>query len=245
MKKLMLMLLLVLPMLGHAEDGPPLDEAPDLSNNHAALQRGAKLFVNYCLTCHSAAAMRYNRLRDIGLTEAEIKANLLFTTDAVGDTMKVAMRPADGKIWFGAAPPDLSVMARAKSPDYIYTYLRQYYRDPTRPTGWNNLAYPNTAMPHILWQLQGIQDAKFEEKPNPEDPAQIDKQFVGFTRVTPGTMTPVEYDSAVADLTAFMTYMSEPARTTRHELGVWVLIFLAIFTLVTWRLNAAFWKDVH
>jgi ubiquinol-cytochrome c reductase cytochrome c1 subunit len=243
MKKILLMLLLVLPLTAWAEDGPPLDEAPDLSNNPAALQRGAKLFVNYCLSCHSAASMRYNRLRDIGLSDDEIKQNLLFTTDAVGDTMKVAMRPADAKIWFGAAPPDLSVMARAKSPNYIYTYLRTYYRDPARPTGWNNVAYPNTAMPHILWQLQGMRDAKFEEKKS-ED-GQTTKEVVGYTQVTPGLLNQVQYDSAVADLTAFMDYMSEPARTERHELGVWVLLFLGVFTFITWRLNAAFWKDVH
>jgi len=245
MKKILLMLLLVLPLIGRAEEGPPLDEAPDLSNNPAALQRGAKLFVNYCLSCHSAASMRYNRLRDIGLSEDEIKQDLMFATDAVGDTMKVAMRPADAKVWFGAAPPDLSVMARAKSPDYIYSYLRQYYRDPTRPTGWNNLAYPNTAMPHILWQLQGIRDAKFEDVKNEEDSAQVDKKFAGFTVVTPGSLNQVQYDAAAADLTAFMTYMSEPSRNERHALGVWVLLFLAVFTFITWRLNAVFWKDVH
>jgi ubiquinol-cytochrome c reductase cytochrome c1 subunit len=245
MKKLLLMLLLLCPLVGLAEEGPRLDEAPDLSNNPAALQRGAKLFVNYCLGCHSAQSMRYNRLHDIGLTDDEIKQNLLFATDAVGDTMKVAMRPADAKVWFGTAPPDLSVMARAKSPDYIYTLFRQYYRDPTRPTGWNNLAYPNIAMPDPLWQLQGIHDAKFTERVNPEAPAEKEMVFAGFTQVTTGTLDQVQYDSAVADLTAFLTYMSEPARKTRHELGVWVLLFLAVFTFITWRLNAAFWKDVH
>jgi ubiquinol-cytochrome c reductase cytochrome c1 subunit len=245
MKKILMMLLLVLPLAVFAEEGPPLDEAPDLSNNPAALQRGAKLFVNYCLTCHSAASMRYNRLRDLGLSEQEIKDNLLFATDAVGDTMKVAMRPADAKIWFGAAPPDLSVMARAKSPAYIYTYLRQYYRDPTRPTGWNNLAYPNTAMPHPLWEDQGIQDAKFEEVKNAENPAETNKEFVGFTQVTPGRLNKVQYDAEVADLAAFMTYMSEPSRNERHMVGVWVLLFLAAFTFITWRLNSVFWKDVH
>src|SRR5271163_3583897 len=155
MKKSFLMLLLV-PLCVLAQEGPALDKAPDLSNNPAALQRGAEIFVNYCLNCHPASLMRYNRLRDLGLSEDEIEQNLLFATDKVGDPMTVALRAKDGKDWFGAAPPDLSVMARAKSADYIYTYLRTYYRDATRPTGWNNLAYPNTAMPNPLWQLQGV-----------------------------------------------------------------------------------------
>jgi ubiquinol-cytochrome c reductase cytochrome c1 subunit len=140
--------------------GAPLDRAPDLSNNKAELQRGAKLFVNYCLNCHSASAMRYNRLKDIGLSNKQIETSLLFSADKVGETMKVALTAKDAKEWFGAAPPDLSVIARAKSgekgsgADYIYTYLRSYYRDASRPTGWNNVAYPGSAMPHILWDLQ-------------------------------------------------------------------------------------------
>ncbi|MGA2549418.1 MAG: cytochrome c1 [Burkholderiaceae bacterium] len=242
MKKL-LPILLLWPILTFAE-GPSYDAAPDLANNPAALQRGAKLFVNYCLNCHSAASMRYNRLRDIGLTEEEIKANLLFTSDKIGDTMKVALRPSDGKAWFGTAPPDLSVMARAKSPDYIYTYLRTYYRDPTRPTGWNNLAYPNTAMPHVLWQLQGVREAVFVDRESRENPGEKSHEFDHFTQVTPGLLDSVDYDNAAADLAAFMDYMSEPARDDRHRLGVWVLLFLTVLWLITWRLNAAFWKDV-
>jgi ubiquinol-cytochrome c reductase cytochrome c1 subunit len=242
MKKL-LSIVLLLPVLAFAE-GPTYDDAPDLANNPAALQRGAKLFVNYCLNCHSATSMRYNRLRDIGLTEEEIKANLLFATDKVGDTMKVALKAADAKAWFGAAPPDLSVMARAKSPDYIYTYLRTYYRDPSRPTGWNNLAYPNTAMPHVLWQLQGMRDAVFNDRENPENPGEKVHVFDHFTQVTPGQLDSVDYDSAAADIAAFMNYMSEPARDDRRRLGVWVLLFLGVLFVITWRLNASFWKDV-
>ena len=154
--------IVLLPSLafGASEGGFPLDHAPERTDL-ASLQNGARLFVNYCLNCHSASAMRYNRLRDIGLSEDQIKANLLFTTDKVGDLMKSAMTPADGKAWFGAAPPDLSVITRAKAsgagsgPDYLYTYLRTYYADSSRPTGWNNLVYPNVAMPHVLWELQG------------------------------------------------------------------------------------------
>ena len=170
MKKLLAALLL-LPLLtswsASAEEGFALDHAPNLMNDQAALQSGAKLFVNYCLNCHSASSMRYSRLHDLGLTEDQIKQNLLFTGDKVGELMRVAMTSKDAKEWFGAAPPDLSVIARAKSgergsgADYIYTYLRTYYQDDARPTGWNNLAYPNTAMPHILWQLQGTRDAVY------------------------------------------------------------------------------------
>jgi len=243
MKKIVLILLIV-PLLAFAQEGPSLQAAPDLANNPAALQSGAKLFVNYCLNCHSASLMRYNRLRDIGLTEDQIKQNLLFATDKVGDTMTVAMGAKDAKDWFGAAPPDLSVMARAKSVDYIYTYLRSYYRDDTRPTGWNNLAYPNTAMPNPLWQLQGIRSADFVDKDDAETPGMKIHEFEKFNEVTAGSMNAVDFDNAVADIAAFMDFMAEPAREERHRIGVVVLLFLGIFTFITWRLNAAFWKDV-
>jgi ubiquinol-cytochrome c reductase cytochrome c1 subunit len=242
MRKIFLILLL-LPMLAMAE-GPDLDSAPDLSNSPPALQRGAKLFVNYCLNCHSASMMRYNRLRDLGLSDDEIKQNLLLATDKIGDTMKVAMRPADAKIWFGVTPPDLSVMARAKGADYIYTYVRSYYPDPSRPTGWNNLVYPNTAMPNPLWQLQGMRNAVFAEVEDKENPGTKIREFVRFDMVTPGTMDTQELDAAAADLAAFMDYMGEPARDERHRIGVVVLIFLGFFTVICWRLNASFWKDV-
>jgi ubiquinol-cytochrome c reductase cytochrome c1 subunit len=241
MKKLLLVLLMC-PLLVFAEEGGNYDAAPDLSNNQVALQRGAKLFVNYCLNCHAAASMRYNRLRDLGLSEAEIKANLLFATDKVGDLMKVALQPKDAKAWLGVAPPDLSVIASAKGSDYIYTYLRTYYRDPSRPTGWNNVVYPGTAMPHILWQLQGTQDAVFEERKAAD--GEVTKEFVKFEQVTAGQMNKTDYDSAAADLTGFLTYMADPSHNSRVRLGVWVLLFLAVFSVITWRLNAAFWKDI-
>jgi ubiquinol-cytochrome c reductase cytochrome c1 subunit len=244
MKKLLCILLLC-PALVLADEGMALDQAPDVSNDNAALQRGAKLFVNYCLNCHSASLMRYNRLKDIGLSDDQIKDNLLFTGEKVGDMMKVALQPKDGKAFFGAAPPDLSVMARAKSPDYIYTYLRTYYVDPARPTGWNNLAYPGSAMPHILWQLQGKRAAEFVTEENPEDKSEKTEVFSKFVQLTPGSMSSAEYDSAVADLTGFMTYMAEPAKATRQRVGLFVMLFLMVFFVITWRLNASFWKDVH
>jgi len=243
MMRMLVCALLAFPLVALAE-GLAVDEAPDVSNRPASLQNGAKLFVNYCLNCHSAALMRYNRLRDIGLTDEQIKDNLLFTTDKVGNLMTVAMRPEDAKLFFGATPPDLSVMARAKSADYIYTYLRSYYLDPTRPTGWNNTVYPNTAMPNPLWQLQGTRDAVFADKESAENPGEKIHQFVRFQQVTPGQLSAVDYDAAVGDLAGFMNYMAEPSRDTRRRVGTWVLVFLVLLGFVAWRLNASYWKDI-
>ena len=244
-------IVLLLPALAIAsEGGPVLDHAPDRSTNLSSLQNGAKLFVNYCLNCHSAASMRYNRLRDIGLNEDQIKANLLFATDKVGDLMKVSMTAKDGKEWFGAAPPDLSVIARAKSSeagsgaDYLYTYLRTFYKDDSRPTGWNNLVYPNVAMPHVLWEMQGIRNAKFTDEKDPHDEAKVEHKFAGFEKVSDGTLSQIEYDQAMGDLVGFLSYMSEPAQNQRHRLGVIVLIFLSLFLVIVWRLNASYWKEV-
>jgi ubiquinol-cytochrome c reductase cytochrome c1 subunit len=217
----------------------------------AALQNGAKLFANYCLNCHAAEYMRYNRLRDIGLSEEQIKANLLFTDGKVGDTMKVALNPKQAKEWFGGVPPDLSVIARSRSAagmgtgaDYIYTYLRTYYRDETKATGWNNAAFPNVGMPHVLWELQGQQRAVFTDVPDAHDPKKVTHVFKGLEPITPGTLTPAQYNEAVADLVAYLKWMSEPNQADRVRLGVWVLMFLAVFTVIAWRLNASFWKDV-
>ena len=224
----------------------PKERVSDL----AALQNGAKLFVNYCLNCHSAAFMRFNRLTDIGLTEQQIKDNLLFPTDKVGEVMKVSLDAKDAKAWFGALPPDLTLVARSRASgsgsgaDYLYTYLRTFYRDDTRPTGWNNLAFPSVGMPHALWELQGQRAAKFVDVVDPHDPTKKTHEFEGFEQLTPGTMSPQEYDSAIADLVAYMQWMGEPAQQQRTRIGVGVLIFLAIFFVIAWRLNAAFWKDV-
>ena len=225
----------------------PLDKAPVDTTNQASLQHGAKLFVNYCLNCHSAAFMRFNRLKDIGLSEQEIKDNLLFTTDKVGDTMQAAIDPKQAKSWFGANPPDLTVIARSRAShdgtgaDYLYTFLRTFYRDETKATGWNNLAFPSVGMPHALWQLQGERRAVFEERDVHGQKTQV---FKGWETLTQGTMSAQEYDQAVGDLVNYLQWMGEPAQNTRIRVGVGVLIFLGIFTLIAWRLNAAFWKDV-
>ena len=249
--KKLLAILALLPGLALAnEGGVALDKAPDRSNNMAALQHGAKLFVNYCLNCHNASSMRYNRLRDLGLTEEQIKANLLFTGEKVGEMMTTTMKPADAKAWFGVVPPDLSVISRAKASgagsggDYLYTYLRTFYKDDTRPTGWNNLVVNNVAMPHVLWELQGIQKVKMEEVADPHEEGKMTHQFAGFEQVTPGKLNKLDYDTAVADLVGYMEWMAEPAAQTRKKLGVAVVLFMAVFALLAWRLNASFWKEV-
>jgi len=249
-KKLLAILALVPALALANEGGHPLDKAPDRSNNLPALQNGAKLFVNYCLNCHAASSMRYNRLKDLGLTEDQIKDNLLFTADKVGEMMNVAIAPKDAKAWFGAVPPDLSVLARAKASsagsggDYLYTYLRTFYKDDTRPTGWNNMVMPNVAMPHVLWELQGTRTVKMVEEKDPHDAGKMVHKFEGFEQVTPGTMSPADFDNAIGDLVGYLEWMAEPAQTQRKRLGVWVLLFLAGFAFFAWRLNASFWKEV-
>jgi ubiquinol-cytochrome c reductase cytochrome c1 subunit len=229
--------------------GFPLDRAPDRSTDMAALQHGAKLFVNYCLNCHAAASMRYNRLGDLGLTDDQIRGNLQFTGEKIGDLMQTTMTAKDAKEWFGVVPPDLSVIARARSSsagsgaDYLYTYMRTYYKDDTRPTGWNNMVFPNVGMPHVLWELQGTRTAKFVEEKDPHSAGVVHK-FVGFEQVTAGKLSANDYDAAVGDLVGYLQWMAEPIQNTRKRLGVWVLLFLGIFFVVAWRLNAAFWKDI-
>ena len=250
MKKLILALTLALGLVAGAQaavGGIAWDKAPAKTNDLAALQNGAKLFVNYCLSCHSAAFMRFNRLKDLGLTDQQIKDNLLFTTEKAGETMQAAIDPKQAKAWFGANPPDLTVIARSRSgaggsgADYLYTYLRTYYRDETKATGWNNLAFPNVAMPHVLWELQGERKPVYAEQ---EEHGHKVAHLTGWQQVTPGTMTPLQYDQAIGDLVGYLQWMGEPDQNTRVRIGVWVLIFLLLLTFVTWRLNAAYWKDV-
>jgi ubiquinol-cytochrome c reductase cytochrome c1 subunit len=236
MKKL-LIALLWLPLMAFAAGTElHLDKAPDRSRDNAALQNGAKLFINYCLNCHSASYFRYNRLTDIGLTEAQIKDNLLFASDKIGETMTIAMRRAEAKQWFGAAPPDLTVIARARASefgsggDWLYTYLRGFYRDDARPTGWNNTIFPNVGMPHVLWQLQGEQVMSADNK---------------LSLAKPGLIKPEEFDVMVGDLVGFLTHMGEPIANFRKQLGVVVLIFLAILFVFSYALKREYWKDIH
>ena len=213
-----------------------LDRAPDRANDMAALQNGAKIFVNYCLNCHSASYMRYNRLKDIGLTDAQIRDNLMFTAEKVGEPMRIAMQRAEAKAWFGVAPPDLTIIARARASefgsgaDWLYTYLRTFHRDETRPTGWNNLVFANVGMPNVLWELQGEQVMGEDHK---------------LKLVSPGKLKPQEFDDAVGDLVAYLKYMGEPVAEFRKQLGVIVLIFLAVVFVFAYALKREYWKDIH
>lgn len=231
-----------------ASAGIAWDKAPVNVNDHASLQNGAKLFVNYCLNCHSAASMRYNRMVDIGLTEAQIKDNLMVTGEKVGETMQATINPLQAKAMFGAAPPDLSVIARSRAgaggtgADYLYTYLRSYYRDETTTTGWNNFAFPLVAMPHVLWELQGERKPIYETV---QEEGHTVKKFTGkWEQISAGTMTPAKFDQSVGDLVNFLQWMGEPGQAKRTRLGWYVLAFLAMLSFFTWRLSKAYWKDV-
>ena len=242
MRKIILSFLLVLlPALTLAAGGGVhLDKADIDLHNQQSLQRGAKVFVNYCLSCHSAQFQRYNRMaRDIGLTDNQVIENLMFASDKVGSTMTVAMSRADGKTWFGAAPPDLSLTARSRGVDWLYTYLRTFYVDETRPFGVNNVVFPSVGMPHVLWELQGVQKAVYKKDEHGNDV--IDRLEI----VEPGKLTPVEYDQTVRDLVGFLSYVSEPVQLERKALGVKVILFLLVLLVVAYLLKKEYWKDVH
>ncbi|CCD29499.1 Cytochrome c1 precursor [Candidatus Glomeribacter gigasporarum BEG34] len=240
---LLLLIALLAPFArwAHAEEPAiPLDRAPDRSNDLVALQRGARLFINYCLNCHSAREMRYSRLQALGIPKQAIEDQLLFTADRIGDTMTVALRAEDANEWFGTAAPDLSVIARARGADWLYTYLRSFYRDDTRPTGWNNRLFENVAMPHVLWELQG---QRVLDHPEGAQAAQ-GQMPARYRQLTPGALTPLEYDSAMADLVSYLVWMAEPTQQQRKRIGVWVVLFLGIFSVLAWRLNAAYWHRI-
>ena len=240
MKKLIVASILALvPLIALASGSGHLDDADLDMGDQASLQRGAKYFVNYCLSCHSAKYQRYNRTaRDLGLSEDEVKENLMFTTDKIGETMTIAMDPENANSWFGVTPPDLSVIARARGVDWIYTYLRSFYLDESRPFGVNNVVFPDVGMPHVMWQLQGTQKAVFTEHDG-------QKVFEKFEQVTPGSLSPSEFDAAMRDLTAFLSYVGEPIQMERNRLGIWVLLFIAVFFVLAYLLKKEYWKDVH
>lgn len=224
-----------------------LDRAPIDPNDRASLQRGAHAFVNYCLSCHSAGYMRYNRLRDLGLSEEQIRDNLVFTGVKVGELMKSAMDPVEAKEWFGTTPPDLTVIARSRSShdgpgsDWLYTYLRSFYRDNSRPTGWNNVVYPNVAMPHVMWRLQGEQVLKEAREMAEGYMKTVEK----LALAKPGTMKPGEFDTLITDLVNYMAYMSEPARHDRVVTGLYTLLVISILVALSYALKKSYWKDVH
>jgi ubiquinol-cytochrome c reductase cytochrome c1 subunit len=220
-----------------------LDHAGNDIGNRASLQRGASNFVNYCLGCHSAKYVRYNRLAaDLGITESQLIDNLMFTGERPHDTMRIGINPDDAKRWFGVVPPDLSLIARARGTDYLYTFLRSFYADPAKVTGVNNIVLPGTAMPHVLWQLQGVQEAIWEGHVDAQGNAQ--KHFKEFRLVKPGQLSPEEYDLFVRDTVNFLDYIGEPAQLKRRSLGLPVIAFLLFFTLLAWLLKKEYWKDV-
>lgn len=236
---------LAIPAVGMAASGVvQLQAAQNDVTNTASLQRGARNFVNYCLGCHSAKYVRYNRLaEDLGLSEALVMENLMFTGERPHDTMSITMKPEDSERWFGRTPPDLSLMARARGTDYIYTFLKSFYLDPSRPNGTNNLVLPMTAMPHVLWELQGYQRAVYDGKSDVANNA-VHKEFKGFELVQNGTMTPEEFDQFVRDTVNFLDYIAEPMQIERRNLGLRVLAFLFVFFLFAYFLKKEYWKDV-
>ncbi len=248
-------LALAAPLAASALENVKLDRLPaDVNpNDPISLQRGAQVFVNYCMGCHSASYMRYNRLQDLGLTEQQIRDNLVFTGAKVGDLMKTGMDPKDAKEWFGAPPPDLTVIARSRSSgagsgaDWLYSYLRGFYRDPSRPTGWNNTIFPNVGMPHVLWQLQGEQVLRTEAAAIPRgSKGEVESHEVRKLALErPGALKPAEYDRLVADLVNFLSYMADPSRHYRQQLGIYVLMFLGVLFVLAYALKKEFWKDVH
>ena len=223
-----------------AESTIKLDPVEVDLKDKSSLRRGARIFVNYCLSCHSAAYMRYDRMgRDLGISEELVKENLMFATDKVGNLMTVTMPRKAAKDWFGVTPPDLTVIARSRGPQWFYNFVRSFYRDRENESGWNNLYFPEVAMPNVLYGMQGVQRAVFEPK---EDGT---KEFQGFEVERPGAMTPKEFDQAMRDLTNFMVYLGEPARLVRGRIGVYVLIFLAVFFVFAYLLKRNYWKDIH
>jgi len=238
--------LLGLPQAGLAAGGGNvnLDKANIDLEDRESLRNGAKLFVDYCLNCHSANLMRYSRIgQDLGMTDEELTVELLTAGGKIGDTMGIVMQPKEAAQWFGTAPPDLSVLMRVRGADWVYTYLRAFYRDESRPWGVNNSVFKDVAMPHALWELQGLQEAEVET--HIDEDGHERESITGFKLVEPGSLSPEAYDSAMRDLVNFMAYLSEPSKLQRLALGKWVLGFLFIFLILAYMLKKEFWKDIH
>ena len=224
-----------------AEEGAKLQQSGTDLGDQASLQRGAKLYMNYCSGCHSLKYMRYSRMaEDLGLTEDDVQANLNFTGARSGEQVHVALTDADAQKFFGKMPPDLSVIARVRGSDWIYTYLKSFYLDEARPVGWNNTVFPNASMPNPLWQMQGLQHAEYGAAD-----AGGERPVEKLVLAQPGSQTPEQFDQTVRDITAFLEYAGEPAALKRQSLGVWVVLFLAFFTFLAWLLKKEYWRDVH
>ena len=245
-KLIAIVVLTALPLIGQAAGGGghELQAANIDIGNQAAIQRGAKMFVNYCMGCHSAKYVRYKQLTEVGLSEETIKYNLMFAGGKIGDQMTIAMPEQDAANWFGAPPPDLTLIARIKhgGPDWLFSYLKSFYTDETRPLGVNNTVFPNVGMPNVLWELQGIQKAVFKEE---NHDGHIVKLVDHLELAQPGSLTPAEFDSAIRDLVTFLAYIAEPVKLERQAIGIWVILFLVGFTVLAYFLKKNYWKDVH
>jgi ubiquinol-cytochrome c reductase cytochrome c1 subunit len=224
-----------------AEEGGNLQQSGTDLGDQASLQRGAKLYMNYCSGCHSLKYMRYSRMaEDLGLSEDDVQANLNFTGAKPGEQVHVALTEADAQKFFGKMPPDLSVIARVRGSDWIYTYLKSFYLDEARPVGWNNTVFPNASMPNPLWEMQGLQHAEYGAAD-----AGGERPVEKLVLAQPGSQTPAQFDQTVRDITAFLEYAGEPAALKRQSMGVWVVLFLAFFTFLAWLLKKEYWRDVH
>ena len=238
---LSLMVLLAATSPAFSAGGGPLENAGVNIRDNAAIQRGAKWFVNYCFACHSASYMRYQRMsEDLELSEDQVRENLVFADVKLGETMEIAMQPADAEAWLGKTPPDLSLISRSRGTDWLYTYMKTFYKDESG--GWNNLVLPNASMPHVMWQLQGIQVPVWST----HDDGHGEKSVIDhLTLASPGLQSPEEYEKTVRDLVTFLDYLGEPAKVKRKDIGVWVMLFLVIFAGVAYLLKAEYWRDVH
>lgn len=224
-----------------ASSGGNLQQAGNDLSDRASLQRGSKLYMNYCSSCHSLKFLRYSRMADdLGLTEEEVMSNLNFTGAKFGEQIQVTMHAADGTQWFGKMPPDLSLIARVRGSDWIYTYLKSFYLDESRPLGWNNQLFPNASMPNPLWELQGLQHAEFGE-PDAAGTRHPERLVV----TSAGRLSAAEFDQTVRDITNFLEYAGEPAALKRQALGVWVILFLVLLTFLAYLLKQEYWSDVH
>ena len=230
------------------ESNVHLEKANVDIHNQSSLQQGAKYYVNYCMGCHSLGFSRYNRVaKDLGLTDEQVAKNLIFTRNEdgdlqkVGELMKSAISQKNAAEWFGAPPPDLTLEGRLRGADWIYSYLKSFYLDPSRPMGVNNTVFPNVGMPHVLWELQGVQEKHCTKEGEGAHAA----EHCELKLVKPGALSPAEYDKVARDLSAFLTYVAEPAQLSRKTYGIFVLMFLGLFAVVAYFLKKEYWKDVH
>jgi ubiquinol-cytochrome c reductase cytochrome c1 subunit len=237
--------LLLISQVHANSNGIHLEAANINPADKQSLRRGANLFVDYCIGCHSLSFMRYNRIaKDLDMAESETYDQLIFTGAKFADQMRNAMRSDDARRWFGTQPPDLSVIARSRSIDWIYTYLRSFYRDPSRPWGVNNAVYKDVAMPHVLWELQGLQE-RVETGAQTTDSGVVAEPQPGFILAQAGKQKPEQFDNTVRDIVNFLHYVAEPTKARRHQLGKWVLGFLLLLFIVVYLLKKEYWKDIH